>query len=251
MPNREIVIRSVAGLPEVDPGTRLGTLIAETLQGERLEVLENDIFVVAQKIVSKAEGDTVRLATVVPSERARTWARTWDKDPRVVEVVQRQSRRIVRMERGILIAETHHGFVCANAGVDQSNTPQGTVTLLPRDPDLSAKEIRLDLEETFGVPIGVVVTDTFGRPWREGLVNVALAVSGVPARLDYRSERDSFGRPVRLTVMALADELAAAAGLVMGKTNRMPVVQIRGINHTSEDEGVQGLLRPVERDLFR
>ena len=253
MVNPEIAIKGVAGLPEVDPGTRLGTLIAETLKREsaEVEVEANDIFVVAQKIVSKAEGDLVRLAAVAPSARAKSWARTWHKDPRVVEVVLRQSRRIVRMKRGVLIAETHHGFVCANAGVDASNTPEGSVTLLPQDPDLSAEEIRLDLEKAFEIPVGVIVTDTFGRPWREGLVNVALGVSGVRACVDYRGERDSFGKQVRLTVMALADELAAAAGLVMGKTNRIPVVQIRGISRPSEDETAEGLLRSAERDLFR
>ena len=251
MVNPEIAIKGVAGLPEVDPGTQLGTLIAETLKRDSTEVEANDIFLVAQKIVSKAEGDMVRLAAVVPSIRAESWARTWDKDPRLIEVVLRQSRRIVRMERGVLIAETHHGFVCANAGVDVSNTPEGSVTLLPQDPDLSAEEIRLNLEEVLGIPVGVIVTDTFGRPWREGLVNVALGVSGVCACVDYRGESDSFGKPIRLTVMALADELAAAAGLVMAKTNRIPVVQIRGIQRRSEDESAQGLLRLAEQDLFR
>ena len=251
MLNPEIAIQGVAGLPEVDPGTRLGPLISEALKRQSIEVEANNIFVVAQKIVSKAEGDMVRLAAVVPSIRAESWARSWDKDPRLVEVVLRQSRRIVRMERGVLIAETHHGFVCANAGVDASNTPEGSVTLLPQDPDLSAEEIRLDIEKAFEVPVGVIVTDTFGRPWREGLVNVALGVSGVCARVDYRGERDSFGKPIRLTVMALADELAAAAGLLMAKTNRMPVVQIRGIRRPSEDQNAQGLVRSAERDLFR
>lgn len=251
MENPEITIKGVAGLPEVQPGTRLGRLISLTLKRESTKVEPNDIFVVAQKIVSKSEGDTVRLATVVPSTRANSWARTWKKDPRVVEVVLRQSRRIVRIERGILIAETHHGFVCANAGVDSSNTPEGSVTLLPRAPDLSAAEIRLDLEESCKLPVGVIVTDTFGRPWREGLVNVALGISGVRACVDQRGERDSFGRQIEITVMALADELAAAAGLVMGKTNRVPVVQIRGINLPSEVDTAQQLLRAAERDLFR
>ncbi len=251
MDNPEIAIKGIAGVPEVEAGTRLGTLIARTLKGGASEVKANDIFVVAQKIVSKAEGDTVRLATVVPSERANSWARTWEKDPRVVEVVLRQSLRIVRMERGILIAETHHGFVCANAGVDASNTPEGSVTLLPRDPDLSAEEIRLDLEKAFGSPLGLIVTDTFGRPWREGLVNVALGLSGVRACVGYRGEKDSFGRQIQVTLMALADELAAAAGLVMGKTNRIPVVQIRGINLPSEEGTARALLRAADRDLFR
>ena len=251
MENCEIAIKGITGLPEVEPGTRIGALIARTLKGALPEVEPNDIFVVAQKIVSKAEGDTVRLATVVPSVRANSWARTWEKDPRVVEVVLRQSRRIVRMERGILIAETHHGFVCANAGVDASNTPKGSVTLVPRDPDLSAEEIRLDLEKFFELPVGVIVTDTFGRPWREGLVNVALGVSGVCVCVDYRGEKDSFGRQIRVTLMAVADELAAAAGLVMGKINRIPVVQIRGVNLSSAEGTAQELLRAADQDLFR
>jgi coenzyme F420-0:L-glutamate ligase/coenzyme F420-1:gamma-L-glutamate ligase len=172
----------------------------------------------------------------------------WAKDPRVVEVVLRESRRIVRMERGILIAETQHGFICANAGVDASNVDRGFVTVLPRDPDQSAAAIRA----TLGHPdIGVIVSDTFGRPWREGVLNVALGVAGLLPLLDYRGCRDPYGRELTSTVIAVADELAAAAELVMRKTARLPVAIVRGAGEwLGEGSGAQ-LLRAAEQDLFR
>ena len=246
-----MAIKGIVGLPEIEAGTRVGKLVAEHLSRQGLGVRPNDIFVVAQKVVSKAEGEVVRLTTVFPSARAREFARTLERDARVVEVVLRQSRRIIRMERGIVISETPHGFVCANAGVDVSNAPRGSVVLLPRDPDLSAAEIREDLERVFRVRVGVIVSDTFGRPWRQGLVDVALGISGVRALADCRGEIDSLGRSMRVTVMALADELAAAAGLVMVKTRQIPVVRIRGVNIPSEGQTGQSLLRPRDRDLFR
>jgi len=235
-------------MPDVEPGDDVGALIAGAVAraGETIEA--GDVVVVAQKIVSKAEGALVRLDEVAPSPRAAEWASAWAKDPRVVEVVLRESRRIVRMERGILIAETQHGFICANAGVDASNVDRGFVTVLPRDPDQSAAAIRA----TLGHPdIGVIVSDTFGRPWREGVLNVALGVAGLLPLLDYRGCRDPYGRELTSTVIAVADELAAAAELVMRKTARLPVAIVRGAGEwLGEGSGAQ-LLRAAEQDLFR
>src|SRR5689334_14157789 len=235
-------------MPDVEPGDDVGALIAGAVArtGETIEA--GDVVVVAQKIVSKAEGAVVRLDEVAPSPRAAEWAAAWNKDPRVVEVVLRESRRVVRMERGILIAETQHGFICANAGVDASNVDCGFVTVLPRDPDRSASRIRARLART---DIGVIVSDTFGRPWREGVVNVALGVAGLRPLLDYRGCRDPYGRELTSTVIAVADELAAAAELVMRKTSRLPVAIVRGAAAWLGDGSGAELLRAAEQDLFR
>lgn len=209
------------------------------------------MFVVAQKIVSKAEGRIVRLDSIEPSERAKMWAAQYGKDARVIELVLKEAARIVKMERGVIIAETPHGFVCANAGVDSSNTPKGTAALLPEDPDRSARKLQAGLSKHFGVPVGVIISDTFGRPWREGLVNVALGVAGIPPLIDYRGRRDAGGKIMQATIIALADELASAAELVMGKFDRVPVAIIQGVATVKRSGKGRELIRPAERDLFR
>jgi coenzyme F420-0:L-glutamate ligase / coenzyme F420-1:gamma-L-glutamate ligase len=249
-----INIVALPGLSEIAPGDDIGMLIAEalaTLSRDGGTVEHGDVFVVAQKIVSKAEGAIVELDTVTPSPRAVEWAGAYGKDPRVVEVVLRESKRIVRMERGIIIAETSHGFVCANAGVDASNVAVGFVTVLPRDPDASAERIRVALSNASGCAIGVIVSDTFGRPWREGVVNVALGVAGLRPLLDYRGCTDSFGRRLESTIMAVADELASAAELVMRKTAAMPVAIVRGAGEWVGEGSGRMLLRDASLDLFR
>lgn len=251
MQSAELRIIGIPGLPEVVAGDHLGSLISQAIQRAAIKVQEKDVLVVAQKIVSKAEGRVVRLDTVQPSSLARCWAEAEGKEARLVEVILSQARRLVRMERGVLIAETHHGFVCANAGVDASNTTPGSVTLLPQDPDLSAQQIRQALEQEFRLKLAVIVADTFGRPWREGLVNVALGVAGLAPFLDYRGHSDSSGRPLTATVMALADELAAAAELVMGKTRGIPVALVRGFDYPEIEGTGRQMIRPAERDLFR
>ena len=230
-----IQIFPLPGLPEIEPGADLAALIAGALGAQEFRVGAGDVFVIAQKIVSKAEGRIVRLETIAPSDRADAWARAWGKDPRAVELVLRESHRIVRMERGIIVAETRHGFVCANAGVDLSNAEEGTAILLPHDPDASARSLQTALSATLGADIAVIVSDTFGRPWREGLVNVALGVAGMPALIDYRGQRDAQGKLLQATIIALADELASAAELVMGKADGMPVAIIRGVQMTSRE----------------
>ncbi|HKB09115.1 MAG TPA: coenzyme F420-0:L-glutamate ligase [Vicinamibacterales bacterium] len=243
---------AVPGIPDVAAGADLGALIAAAATRARQTIEAGDVVVVAQKIVSKAEGALVRLDDVAPSPQARRWGEEHGKDPRVVEVVLRESKRIVRMERGILIAETAHGFICANAGVDSSNVEPGFVTLLPRDPDASAARIRAAIAGATGCDVlGVVVSDTFGRPWREGVANVALGVAGLRPLLDYRGCRDPYGRELTSTVIAVADEVAAAAELVMGKTARLPVAVVRGAGEWLGDGSGRALLRDARFDLFR
>jgi coenzyme F420-0:L-glutamate ligase / coenzyme F420-1:gamma-L-glutamate ligase len=247
----KIQVIGVPGMPEVVEGDDVASLIAEALRRAEIKPVERDVFVLAQKIVSKSEGRVVELDSVEPSHRAREWAEAYDKDPRVAEVVLRESKRIIRMERGVLISETEHGFVCANAGVDTSNVAGGTVTLLPKDPDASAGGIRAALEKAFGIRLAVVVSDTFGRPWREGLVNVALGVAGIAPLIDYRGQKDSHGRPMKVTVMAVADELASAAELVMKKSAGIPVAIIRSFDYESREASSRELIRATELDLFR
>jgi coenzyme F420-0:L-glutamate ligase/coenzyme F420-1:gamma-L-glutamate ligase len=249
----EIRIIGLRGLPEISDGDDLSSLIATSVSDAKLEIADRDVFVIAQKVISKAEGRTVDLNSISPSPRASQWAETYAKDPRVIEVVLAQSRSIIRMEQGVIISETEHGFICANAGVDASNTPDSTVVLLPVDPDASARRIQAGLETAFGVRVGVVISDTFGRPWREGLVNVALGVAGITPIVDYRGQpdSDSHGRPLRVTTIAVADELASAAELVMGKTGQVPVAIVKGFHYEVRVSSGRELNRDPARDLFR
>ncbi len=247
-----IVLVGLPGIPEVKEGDDLAGLILEAAarRGDRL--LTGDVLVVAQKVVSKAEGRLVSLRDVAPSPLARQFAETWSKDARAVEVVLRESRRIVRMDRGMIIAETRHGFICANAGVDASNVPgEERVCLLPLEPDASAESLRKALAERGGAEIAVIVSDTFGRPWREGLTNVAIGAAGLAPLVSYIGQYDPHGHLLRATELAVADELAAAAGLMMGKLERIPVVRIRGYRFPRGDGRASALVRPAERDLFR
>ncbi len=238
-----IEILGLTGLPEVRQGDDLAALIRKATGNP----LTAAIVVVAQKAVSKAEGAVVDLTSIEPSPFAMGWADRWNKDARLVELILQQSRRIVRMERGLIIAETHHGFVAANAGVDQSNVPsENCATVLPSDPDSSARRLRKAL--ACGA---VIISDTFGRPWREGLTNVAIGVSGLDAIEDYRGRRDHTGRMLQSTVIAVADELAAAAGLVMRKEAGVPVAVITGFEWKQTEGSASALIRVPERDLFR
>ena len=237
----------VEGLPEVRPGDDLGELI-----GSRSKFEPGDVIVVAQKVVSKSEGRIVSLQTVSASNEAVRIASDLiaGPDPRMVQVILDESVRVLRSHR-VLITETRHGFVCANGGVDHSNVPgKDEVTLLPADPDASADRLRSRLRELTGVDVGVIVSDTFGRPWRLGIVNVALGVAGLPALLDLRGSLDDAGKPLHATVLAIADDIAAAAGIVMGKTARTPAVIVRGLRLEGSGRG-RDLVRPAAEDLFR
>lgn len=248
-PHMELL--AIPGLTEIRKGDDLAGLIVEAAKKAELRFEDGDLVVVAQKIVSKAEGAVVSLESVKPSEKAQALAAELKKDARAIELVLRESRRILRSER-VLITETHHGFVCANAGVDHSNVPgEDMVTLLPRDPDASAEKLAKKLSKKTGKRIAVIVSDTFGRPWRLGLTNVAIGASGLPVLVDWRGRRDREGKPLTATVLAVADELAAAAGLLMGKSSGTPVVLIRGYRFKPAAEKAAGIIRPAAEDLFR
>mgnify|MGYP000400865348 CR=1 FL=1 len=249
----EIRVVGLDGIPEVRPGDDVVEMIVQALAASSVELLEGDVLVVTHKIVSKAEGRLVDLETVEPSALALKWAEAWDKDARQVEVVFQDAKRVVRMDRGVLICETRHGFICANAGVDASNVEKtGTVCLLPVDSDASADAIRRGLEREAGVRLAVIISDSFGRPWREGVVNFAIGCSGIAPLLDYTGQSDPAGYELRVTAMAVVDELAAAAELAHGKLARVPVAIIRGATYTpSEHATTSMLIRPAEKDMFR
>jgi len=243
-------ILPVVGIPEVRPGDDPSALIARAVGDDLLKT--GDIVVVTHKVVSKAERRLVDLATVEPSALAKGFAARYEKDPRQIEVVLRESKRIVKMDRGIIISETHHGFVCANAGVDASNVPgDETVCLLPLDPDASARRLRDVLASLAGGDLAVIVSDSFGRTWRHGITNVAIGVAGMQPLADYRGERDPHGYPLTASILAVADELAAAAELVMGKTKGIPVVVVRNYPYKRGSGTGRDLLMEPERDLFR
>jgi coenzyme F420-0:L-glutamate ligase/coenzyme F420-1:gamma-L-glutamate ligase len=247
-----VEIFGLAGLPEIDRGADLASLIVQAAQRQDTPLEPGDVLVVTQKIVSKAEGRLVPLAGIVPSPLATSWGGAHGADPRLVELVLRESRRIVRMERGVIIAETSHGFVCANAGVDLSNVDGGThAALLPEDPDRSARAIRDGLRTLAGYDVAVIVSDTFGRPFREGLVDVAIGVAGMRPLASYVGRTDPHGYPLKATVQASADEIAAASGLASGKLDRVPVTVARGVRFIAEEGTARDLLRAKERDLFR
>ncbi len=250
-----IQIIGVTGIPEIRRGDRLGEIISTAARTQGTPLQTGDILVVTQKVVSKAEGRTVDLATVEPSPRAHQLAAPSGRDPRVVELVLRESRSIVRadLDRGILIVETSHGFVCANAGIDASNVPgDDCVALLPEDPDRSARAIRAEIAASpGGTIVAVIISDTFGRAWREGHVDFAIGVAGISPFRDYRGTPDAQGMILKVTSIATADELAAAAEMVTGKVAQVPAAIVRGYPYDSEPDGVSGLIRPAETDLFR
>src|SRR5215467_1202384 len=248
----ELCVIGLPGIPIVTPGMDVAALIQQACAAAPLPLQAGDIVVVTQKVVSKAEGHLIHLKDITPSPLAKNFARQWEKDPRHVEVVLQQSRRIVKMDRGVLITETHHGFICANAGVDQSNIEgEEVVAVLPPDPDASARTIRQALREHLGFDVAVIISDTFGRPWRHGLVNIAIGLSGIEAIKDYTGQLDAQGYELRVTALAIADELAAAAELVMNKLDNVPVAVIRGYEYPRGEGSLTQLVRAAERDLFR
>jgi coenzyme F420-0:L-glutamate ligase/coenzyme F420-1:gamma-L-glutamate ligase len=240
------------GIPEVRPGDDLPALIVDAIHASDLDLADADVLVVTQKIVSKAEGRLVELASVEPSAFAAEWAERWGRDPRQVELVLRESASIVRMAPGgLIISRTRHGLVCANAGVDVSNVGGGEVAaLLPLDPDASARAIRHGIGAALGVPPAVVISDSFGRPWRNGIVNVAIGSAGIEPLLDLRGTPDAAGREMQATVIAVADQLASAADLVGGKVDGRPVVLVRGFAWRPSEAGASILVMERERDLF-
>jgi len=248
-PRYEII--GITGIGEVHPGDDLARIITEAATAQGTPFATHDVLVVGQKIISKAEGRLLRLSEVEPSPATRRMADALGRDPHLLEVIMRESRRVVRMDKGVIITETHHGWICANAGVDQSNVDADTVALLPEDPDRSARTLRERVHALTSAEVAVIVADTFGRPWREGLTNVAIGLAGMAALRDYIGLPDSAGRPLQMTMLAVADELASAAEIIMGKLDRIPAAIVRGLRIEPSDGGSKPLLRDPARDLFR
>lgn len=248
-PRYEVI--GIEGLPEIRAGQDLARLIAEAARAQQTPLAAGDLLVVSQKIVSKTEGRTVRLGDVTPLPETLRLAEEIERDPRLIEVILRESRRIVRKDKGVLIVETHHGLVCANAGVDQSNVDADTACLLPEDSDRSARGLRDGLRALTGHDLGIIIADTFGRPWREGLTNVAIGVAGLEPLKSYLGEKDPAGHVLQATILAIADELSSAAEPIMGKLDRIPAVIIRGLDWPRGESGSRSLLRDPARDLFR
>jgi coenzyme F420-0:L-glutamate ligase/coenzyme F420-1:gamma-L-glutamate ligase len=251
-----IEVLALEGLAEIRPGDDLAGALLAALQATpaALPLREDDVLVVTQKVVSKAEGAVVDLTTVEPRQELIEWSRQWDRDPRQLEVVLREAKRVVRMEHGVLITVTPHGFVCANGGVDASNVGPASgsmVTLLPKDPDASAAGIRAAIRERFALDVPVIVSDSFGRPWRWGIVDVAIGVSGLAPLEDLRGTPDHDGRVMKSTIRAVADELASAAELAFGKIGGRPAALVRGASFTRAEGSIRDVVMPESFDLFR
>ena len=241
----------VRGIPEIRKGDDIGAIILNALRKHGNGLKENDIVVVTQKIVSKAEGRVMALSSFRPSKRATKLAARLGKDSKHVQAILEESRRILRAENGIIIVETKHGLICANAGIDQSNLVPSMVSLLPKDPDTSARKIKSSIKNKTEITVGVIISDTFGRPFREGHVNIAIGVAGMKPMMDYRGKDDGYGNVLKVTVMAVADEIASAAELAMGKLERVPVAIVRGYKYQKRDGGSKDLIRPFSNNLFK
>lgn len=251
---RELRCIALPGIPEVVAGDSLSDLLTTGLARAAITLQSGDVLVLAQKIVSKAEGRKVRLADVTPCARAQQLAREANKDPRLAELILRESRKVLRVKAGVIIVEHKLGFIMANAGIDQSNVPgaDAAVLLLPENPDASARKLRDELQATTGVPVGVLIIDSFGRAWRHGVTGTAIGVAGLPALIDKRGQNDREGRVLKVTQIAAADELAAAASLVMGQADEgTPAVLARGFPYALREGAVNELIRPEAEDLFR
>tara|TARA_Y100000590_G_scaffold218535_1_gene247525 strand:+ start:24814 stop:25581 length:768 start_codon:yes stop_codon:yes gene_type:complete len=255
MDKNTIEIIGVTGLPEIKPGDDIAKLILRSANAQNLLIKEYDVFVIAQKIISKSEGQFVYLSSVKPSSFSKIFGEKSGKDPRIIEIALKDSRQIIKLdyERGILITETHHGFICANSGVDSSNVSGDEVALrLPKNPDESAIELASKIQCISGINnISVIISDTFGRPWREGQTNFSIGSSGIQPTIDYRGKMDDFQKIMNVTEIAIIDELAAAAELVMRKTKRIPVAIIRGVTYKNNNLGTSSLIRNKQTDLFR
>lgn len=248
----EVRLIAIAVADEIKPGDSIADLLLDSMRRRRLRFQAGDILVVKHKIVSKSEGQFVDLSTIEPSDDSVAWAKQYDLDARVIELALRESRAVIRRKNGVLITETRHGFLCANSGVDVSNVSGGEqAILLPEDADRSAANLRRALKKRTGLSIPVIITDSFGRPWREGLTEFAIGIAGMKPLRDDRGRRDPYGYKLKASVEAVADELACAAGLVCGKLNRAPACIVRGFTHQAGAGRVRDLLRPAASDLFR
>ncbi len=249
---QEVRLISIALDDEIKPGDKITDKLLGAMRRMRLRFQSGDILVVKHKIVSKSEGCLIDLQTIEPSTKSVAWAKQYNLDARVIELALRESRSVIRRKNGVLITETRHGFLCANSGIDLSNVDGGQhALLLPSDPDRSAANLRRSLKKALGLAIPVIVTDSFGRAWREGLTDFAIGIAGMKPLRDDRGQRDPHGYKLKASVEAVADELASAAGLVCGKLNRAPACIVRGFEYSAGSGTVKGLLRPAATDLFR
>jgi coenzyme F420-0:L-glutamate ligase / coenzyme F420-1:gamma-L-glutamate ligase len=248
----EVRLIPVALAKEIVCGDSICHELLASLKQQRVELEAGDILVIKHKIISKAEGRVILLSTITPSTESLAWAKQYKLDARVIELAVRESRAVIRRKNGVLITETHHGFICANSGIDASNVDGGQqAVLLPKDPDHSAAKIRQALKKATGLSIPVIITDSFGRPWREGLTEFAIGIAGLKPLRDYRDQRDPHGYKLKASVEAIADELACAAGLICGKLNRVPACLVRGFHYEAGAGRARELLRPPATDLFR
>lgn len=246
------MILGLKGIPSIKQGDDLGKLIFDTCKNQKIKLLDHDVIVIAHKIVSKSEGRVIDFSNIQASPFAKRIAKKSKKEAPHVEAILSQTKNIVRMQGHHLITETRHGFICSNSGVDKSNLKdESTVCLLPKDPDQSARTIRNKIKSLSGTDVAIIVSDTFGRPWRIGQVNIAIGIAGMKPLIDYRGIKDMYGRELRLTVIAIADELASAAELVMKKSEGVPVAILRGVQYMAGKGSVKDLIRPKEIDLFR
>jgi coenzyme F420-0:L-glutamate ligase/coenzyme F420-1:gamma-L-glutamate ligase len=249
---RNITILGLNGIPSIKEGDDLGKLIYNTCKNQKIKLLENDVIVIAHKIVSKSEGRIIQYNDIEPSTFAKRIAKKSRKEAPHVEAILSQTKNIVRMHGHHLITETHHGFICANSGVDKSNLKDElTVCMLPKDPDNSAKKIRNKIKNLAGVNVAIIISDTFGRPWRIGQVNIAIGIAGMKPLIDYRGSTDMYHRKLRYTVIAIADEIASAAELVMQKSQGVPVAILRGVQYAAGSGSIKDLIRSRDMDLFR
>jgi coenzyme F420-0:L-glutamate ligase/coenzyme F420-1:gamma-L-glutamate ligase len=249
--NGTVQVFPLRGIPRVKPGDDLLGYITRSLEAGGIVLQDSDVVVVTQKVVSKAEGRVVKIDDIRPGRKAKLLAEELGKDPRTVQIILSESKRIVRKGHGVLIMETKHGFVCANAGIDQSNVEEGYLTLLPEDPDRSARRIRRRLEAATGKRLAVIITDTFGRPWRDGQVDVAIGCSGLAPLEDLVGTTDPYGHTLRVTQPAIVDEIASASELVMRKHSLTPAAVVRGVTYKRGDEGVRSIVRERRMNLFR
>ncbi len=246
------MILGLKGIPPIKQGDDLGRLIFDTCKNQKIKLLDHDVIVIAHKIVSKSEGRVIDFSKIQASPFAKRIAKKSKKEAPHVEAILSQTKNIVRMQGHHLITETRHGFICANSGVDKSNLKdESTVCLLPKDPDYSAKKIRNKIRSLGGVDVAIIISDTFGRPWRIGQVNMAIGIAGMKPLIDYRGSKDMYDRKLRFTVIAIADELASAAELVMKKSEGVPVAILRGVQYVAGMGSIKDLIRPKEIDMFR
>jgi coenzyme F420-0:L-glutamate ligase / coenzyme F420-1:gamma-L-glutamate ligase len=249
----QLTIIPLKHIGEINAKTQLADVLFAALKKQKLQLIDNDVLVITQKIVSKAEGRIVDLDKIKPSAFSQKIAKDYHKNAAHIELILQESKRIVRMDHGVIITETHQGFICANAGIDESNIgDKKNVSLLPSDPDASAKKIQHELVNVFKIKkLGVIISDSWGRPWREGQVNFAIGTYGIDPLIDYRGEKDVYGYILSASVIAIADELASAAELMMGKTNQIPAVLIRGYHYENTNKNAKILLRNAQKDMFR